>query len=93
MMPGSRLSAAPFLLPYSQRVPPMTIARILMLLGVVLLAAGVILSAAPGLFGWFGKLPGDIRIEGAHGRVFIPLTSMFIISIVASIQFHLFLRR
>jgi len=68
-------------------------AKILMLLGAGLLILGLLLSVAPGLFGWFGKLPGDVRIEGAHGTVFIPITSMIVVSVAASILFNLFFRR
>ena len=38
-------------------------ARWLMAAGVLLLLLGVALHYAPGLLNWFGKLPGDIRIE------------------------------
>ena len=41
---------------------------------------------------WFGKLPGDIRIQGEKGGVFIPLTSMIIVSVVLTIVVN-FLRR
>jgi hypothetical protein len=35
-----------------------------------------------GGFGWFGRLPGDIRIERETVRVYIPITSMVLISLV-----------
>ncbi len=71
----------------------MSIAKLLMLMGGALLILGLVLSVAPGFFGWFGKLPGDIRIEGENGTIFIPLTSMIIISVIASILLNLFFRR
>lgn len=71
----------------------MSIAKLLMLMGAALLLLGLMLSAAPKLFGWLGRLPGDIRIEGANGTIFIPITSMIIVSIVASIVLNLFFRR
>ena len=58
--------------------------------GAVLLIIGALLYLAPWLFDWFGKLPGDIRIETRHGRIFIPLTSMLIVSIVLSVVINLF---
>ncbi len=67
-------------------------AKWLMLAGVALLATGVILQFAPWLVAWFGRLPGDIRIESANGKVFVPITSMLIVSIVLSVLVH-FLRR
>ncbi len=60
--------------------------------GTVLILTGIIWHFAPWLLNWFGKLPGDIRIEGEHTRIFIPITSMLIVSIILSIIFNLFNR-
>lgn len=64
----------------------------IMLTGAALLLVGIVLQFAPGLFAWFGKLPGDIRIESERGTVFIPLTSMILISVVLSVLVNLFRR-
>ena len=53
--------------------------------GGILVIVGIVLHFFPGIFGWFGRLPGDIRIETANGRVFIPVTSMILLSIVLSV--------
>ena len=50
------------------------------------------LAWAPWLLSWFGRLPGDIRIEGERGRLFIPVTSMLLVSLAASLVLAL-LRR
>ena len=68
-------------------------AKGLIVLGVLLVFAGVALSYAPWLFGWFGKLPGDIRIERENGVFFFPVTSMLVVSIVVSLILSLFFRR
>lgn len=60
-------------------------ARWFMILGSILLALGALMHFAPGAVSWFGKLPGDINIETDNGRVFIPITSMIVVSIVLSI--------
>jgi hypothetical protein len=65
-------------------------ARWIMLTGLVLLLIGTALNYAPWLLNWFGKLPGDIRIDSEHGRIFIPITSMLIVSLVLTILFNLF---
>lgn len=57
-------------------------------LGIVLLGAIIWLGG----LSWFGKLPGDIRVEGASGQVFIPITSMIVISIALSVGLNLLLR-
>jgi hypothetical protein len=38
-----------------------------------------------GAFGWFGRLPGDIRYESGSTRVYVPLVSMLLISVVLSL--------
>lgn len=60
-----------------------------MWLGAGLLLLGALVRFAPGLFSWFGNLPGDIRIEGENSSVFIPITSMIVISVVATVVFNL----
>ncbi len=70
----------------------MKMAQWLMIVGTVLLVLGGILQFAPGLLGWFGKLPGDINIESDRSRIHIPITSMLIISIVLSVIVNLFRR-
>jgi len=71
----------------------MSLAKLLMLLGLGLFVVGLVLGYAPGLLGWFGKLPGDIRIERENGVLFIPITSMIVISVVVSLVLNLFFRR
>jgi len=67
-------------------------ARWLMIAGMTLLLLGALLHFAPWLLHWFGRLPGDIRIESSRGRVFIPLTSMLLVSIVLTLLINLFRR-
>jgi hypothetical protein len=45
-----------------------------------------------GLFGWFGRLPGDIRIESERTRFYFPITSMVIVSIVVNLLLALWRR-
>jgi hypothetical protein len=65
-------------------------AKWLMIAGAVLLAVGALLQFAPWAINWFGKLPGDIHIETDRGKIFIPITSMIIISVVITILVNLF---
>ncbi len=67
--------------------------KTLLVSGLLIALLGLLLMYVPGLFGWFGHLPGDIRREGEHGTLFIPVTSMLVISIVLSILISLFFRR
>ena len=62
-------------------------------LGLLLLALGAVLNWAPWLVSWFGRLPGDIDYESGGTRVFIPLTSMIVVSVVLTVLLNLFMRR
>jgi uncharacterized membrane protein len=55
----------------------------LVVIGLVIVIVGVL--AWTGLLSWFGRLPGDIRIEREHTRIFVPITSMVIVSVVLSV--------
>ena len=63
---------------------------VLITLGIGLVGAGLLVSV--GGFGWFGRLPGDIRIERDTARVYIPFASMIVISIVLNLVFYLIRR-
>ena len=67
-------------------------ARWLIIAGLALVVVGLVLQYAPGVFGWFGRLPGDIRIESERGKFFFPITSMVIVSVVLTVLFNLFRR-
>jgi hypothetical protein len=67
-------------------------ARWLIVTGLAIAAIGAILHYAPGLLNWFGRLPGDIRIESENGRVYFPITSMLLISGLLSLLVYLFRR-
>lgn len=69
------------------------LARTLIAIGLVLLVVGLILQHVPGLLGWFGRLPGDITIGRGNSRVFIPVTSMIIVSLVLTLVLNFFFRR
>ena len=62
-------------------VPP--VARVLVVTGLVLVGLGVLLWLAPGL-GGLGRLPGDLRIERPNLRVYVPLTTLLLVSVVLS---------
>ena len=51
-------------------------------LGVAVVLVGVLVMT--GALGWFGRLPGDIRVEREGVRVFVPVTSMAIASVALS---------
>jgi len=58
--------------------------------GLFVAFAGVLIYI--GALSWFGRLPGDIRYESEHVRVYVPIVSMLLVSLVLSLLFYL-LRR
>lgn len=61
----------------------------------IVLGAGTVIFGLLIYFGalnWFGRLPGDIRYQNDNLRVYVPIVSMLIVSIVLSLAFYL-LRR
>ena len=67
-------------------------AKLLILLGAILLALGALWYFAPGMLNWFGKLPGDINIKTQNSQIFIPITSMLIVSVALSLLMYFFRR-
>ena len=61
----------------------------LLLVGLGALVAVVGLLLYWGGFSWFGRLPGDIRFESESTRVFVPITSMILISILLTVLLNL----
>ena len=62
--------------------------------GALLVTAGLALAligllVSLGGFGWFGRLPGDIRIERETARIYIPFASMIVVSLVLNLIFYL----
>jgi hypothetical protein len=45
-----------------------------------------------GALSWFGRLPGDIRIERESVHIYIPLVSMLLVSAALSLLLYLIRR-
>lgn len=58
--------------------------KILIIVGIVLLVTGLIIQFAPKL-PWPGKLPGDIVIDRGNFKMFIPITTSILLSLLISL--------
>ena len=67
------------------------IGRILVVIGIVLVVVGGL--AMLGVRLPFGRLPGDIVIQGERGTIYIPLGTMLVVSVVLTVIFSLIGRR
>jgi hypothetical protein len=59
-------------------------------LGIALVLLGLLVWS--GALSWFGRLPGDVRIERESVHIYVPLVSMLLVSIAISLLLYL-LRR
>lgn len=64
----------------------------LLIVAIGLVAVVVGLIAMTGALSWFGRLPGDIRYSNGNTHVFVPITTMIIVSVVLSLLMY-FARR
>jgi len=51
--------------------------------GVLLIVVGLLVWT--GMLSWFGRLPGDIRVERGNTRIYVPITSMLLVSFALSL--------
>ncbi len=65
------------------------IARLLIIGGIILilLGGGIYLAAKLGIP--FGRLPGDIRIEGKNGSFYFPVVTSLLLSIILTVVLNL----
>jgi hypothetical protein len=59
-------------------------------IGIVLVVSGFAYKL--GLLHWFGNLPGDIKYESGHTKIYFPIVTMIVISIALSLLLSLFRR-
>ncbi len=60
---------------------------LLVAVGVVLILIGLLMWS--GSLEWFGRLPGDIRIERESVHIYVPIVSMLLVSAVLSLVLYL----
>ncbi len=66
---------------------PLSPGPMLIALGVGLILIGLLLWS--GSLAWFGRLPGDIRIERESVQIYVPIVSMLVISVLVSLVLYL----
>ncbi|MGD8330680.1 MAG: DUF2905 family protein [Acidobacteriota bacterium] len=68
------------------------LAKLLIVAGAALLLLGVVLAVASRVL-FIGRLPGDLRFEWRGVRLYFPLATGIILSIILTILVNLWLRR
>jgi hypothetical protein len=59
--------------------------KALILTGLLLIFIGIVIYLFHDKFNWIGNLPGDLRIERPGFRIYIPFTTMILVSIIISL--------
>ena len=63
-----------------------------MVIGVLIAVAGLLIWLGGRYFPWLGNLPGDFRYESDNVKIYFPLATMIIISIIGTILFNIIIR-
>jgi hypothetical protein len=71
----------------------MSFGRTLIIIGLFVLALGLIVSVGERLSIRLGRLPGDIVIRGKHSLFYFPIVTSLLISVILSAVLWLFGRR
>jgi len=66
--------------------------RYILIIGTVIVVAGILVYFFHDYLKWIGKLPGDIRIERENFRFYFPLATMIIISVFVTVIINIFKR-
>ena len=62
-----------------------------MIMGIGVVVAGLVLWS--GGLTWFGRLPGDLRWETDRARLYMPIASMVVVSLVLTLLAWIFRQR
>ena len=63
--------------------------KIIILIGILVIVAGLIVWLFGDKLRFIGRLPGDIRIDRSNVKIFIPITTILLASVVLSLIFWL----
>jgi hypothetical protein len=66
----------------------MELGKLLIILGVILVAAGLVVTLVGRTHLPLGRLPGDIVYRGRNTRIYFPLATSLLVSVVLSILLY-----
>jgi hypothetical protein len=59
--------------------------KYIILAGALIIVLGVIIYFFHDKLHWIGRLPGDIRVEKENFKFYFPITTMILLSVVATV--------
>jgi H+/Cl- antiporter ClcA len=63
----------------------MEIGKQIIVIGLILVVVGIIWMLFQKNLQWFGNLPGDIKWEKGNSKIYIPIVSMLLISLLINL--------
>lgn len=66
--------------------------KYIVIIGIIVVIAGVIIYFFADKLHWLGRLPGDIRVERENFRFYFPITTMIIFSVLLTVIIQIFKR-
>ncbi len=66
--------------------------KYIIIIGAVIIIVGIIIYFFNDKLNWIGKLPGDIRIEKENFKLYLPLTTMLVLSLAVTLIINLIRR-
>jgi uncharacterized membrane protein len=63
--------------------------KYLILIGISIIAIGIIVYFFHNKLHWIGRLPGDIRIEKENFKFYFPITTMILLSLLLTLVINL----
>ena len=65
-------------------------AKLIILIGLLIVIAGIVLYFVGDKLHWLGRLPGDIRVEKENFSFYMPITTMILLSVVVSVLIRIY---
>jgi len=59
--------------------------KIIIIIGVIIVLAGLIVYFFHDKLNWIGRLPGDVRIEKENFKFYFPITTMIALSLLLTL--------
>jgi len=66
--------------------------RLLVIIGGTIALVGIFVLIAAKYFPWLGNLPGDFEIERGNFRIYFPLATMILVSVLGTILLNIMIR-
>lgn len=66
--------------------------RLFIIIGLAIAFIGLLLLLSGRYLPWLGNLPGDIRFETEKAKIYIPLATMILVSVLATVLLNILIR-